>query len=394
MSTALAGTDNISDVLVQPDGKIICVGDADTPALRKEIALLRLNSNGSKDNSFGVLGEVRQDVNNRDDLVFGAALDSFGRILVCGLAVDLLNPDNIGDGFIARFDSDGDLDGGFDGDGLLVYSSPQEQSISSVYVQTDGHIVAAGSIVDPVQGRMPVLRRLLSNGQPDLTLAGDGIYIGPPTDSGGVATEVNGAIFLRSSDKIFRLNVQPSITDFKLLFETAPQRLQVKFNDDVGDSLTDFDLTIRNTTTNTNFNLGTYPLASYDHSANTATFTLNNLLADANYTATFTKSGIENRQNMNLVGDNVEDFFFLTGDADHDRDVDVNDLGILASNWQQSPRTYSQGNFDYSPDGLVAVNDLGLLASHWQQTLAPPSAPFSAPVQPSRTIKRMATEVL
>ena len=65
-------------------------------------------------------------------------------------------------------------------------------------------------------------------------------------------------------------------------------------------------------------------------------------------------------------------FLFLRGDADNDGDVDVNDLGILASNWQQSPRTFAQGDFDYS--GTVDVNDLGILASHWQQILAAPSA--------------------
>jgi hypothetical protein len=66
----------------------------------------------------------------------------------------------------------------------------------------------------------------------------------------------------------------------------------------------------------------------------------------------------------------------LAGDADRDRDVDVNDLGILASNWQQTPRTFGQGDFDYT--GTVDVNDLGILASHWQQQLAQPSASFAS----------------
>jgi hypothetical protein len=56
----------------------------------------------------------------------------------------------------------------------------------------------------------------------------------------------------------------------------------------------------------------------------------------------------------------------IPGDADHDGDVDVIDLGILATNWQQTPRTFAQGDFDHN--GTVDVNDLGILASHWQQS--------------------------
>jgi hypothetical protein len=71
--------------------------------------------------------------------------------------------------------------------------------------------------------------------------------------------------------------------------------------------------------------------------------------------------------------------YTVSGDADLDRDVDVADLGALASNWQQSNRRWSQGDFDYSATGLVDVNDLGILASQWQQILAPPSAPSARP---------------
>jgi hypothetical protein len=74
-----------------------------------------------------------------------------------------------------------------------------------------------------------------------------------------------------------------------------------------------------------------------------------------------------------MAADHDLPFFLLAEDADHDRDVDANDLGVLACNWQRSPRTFAQGDFDYN--GAVNVNDLGILASHWQQTLVPPSVP-------------------
>jgi hypothetical protein len=59
----------------------------------------------------------------------------------------------------------------------------------------------------------------------------------------------------------------------------------------------------------------------------------------------------------------------LPGDADLDGDVDVNDLGILATNWQ-GVAGWIGGDFDFN--GLVNVSDLGLLATNWQAGVGSP----------------------
>jgi hypothetical protein len=51
------------------------------------------------------------------------------------------------------------------------------------------------------------------------------------------------------------------------------------------------------------------------------------------------------------------------GDTDLDGDVDVADLGRLASSWQTAADWFG-GDFDYN--GSVDVGDLGILASNWQ----------------------------
>jgi hypothetical protein len=63
------------------------------------------------------------------------------------------------------------------------------------------------------------------------------------------------------------------------------------------------------------------------------------------------------------------------GDANLSGSVDVEDLGRLASNWQQSSRNWVQGNFDYDPARMVDVNDLGQLATNWQEGTSGPLAP-------------------
>jgi hypothetical protein len=60
------------------------------------------------------------------------------------------------------------------------------------------------------------------------------------------------------------------------------------------------------------------------------------------------------------------------GDVNLDGQVDVADLGVLATNWQTS-QPWSGGDFDYN--GTVNVNDLGLLATNWQAGVGSPLGP-------------------
>ncbi len=60
------------------------------------------------------------------------------------------------------------------------------------------------------------------------------------------------------------------------------------------------------------------------------------------------------------------------GDTNLDGQVDVTDLGKLATHWQQTA-TWSGGDFNY--DGFVDVTDLGLLATNWQAGVANPLGP-------------------
>ena len=62
------------------------------------------------------------------------------------------------------------------------------------------------------------------------------------------------------------------------------------------------------------------------------------------------------------------------GDATLDGQVDVSDLGRLATSWQTSA-PWSGGDFNY--DGFVDVTDLGALATNWQAGVGSPLGPGS-----------------
>jgi hypothetical protein len=154
---------------------------------------------------------------------------------------------------------------------------------------------------------------------------------------------------------------------------TNQQSVDVSFSEDVSSLISAGSIELTNLTTGQavpNANIA----ESYDTATNTAHFTFpgysNGVLPDGNYHGRVF-AGLPDYFGNALPADAPFDFFFLNGDANHDRTVDVSDLGILATNWQTSGKLFSEGDFNY--DGMVDVSDLGILATNWQQTLSPPA---------------------
>jgi hypothetical protein len=171
----------------------------------------------------------------------------------------------------------------------------------------------------------------------------------------------------------------PTLGSSAFEYNVSRQRAKFTFSEDVSASLSASSLHLTNLTTNQTVPNGSVALA-YDAGTNTATFTFpgfaNGVLPDGNYRATIPAGSVSDASG-NLLGTDITlDFFTLGGDANHDRHVDVSDLGILATNWQASGRTFSQGDFNY--DNRVDVTDLGILATAWQKTLAAPAAATNA----------------
>jgi hypothetical protein len=170
------------------------------------------------------------------------------------------------------------------------------------------------------------------------------------------------------------------------------QSLDVQFSENVSGLLSPQWLALTNTTTGQAIQAENIAVG-YDLATNTAHFTFPGYpygaLPDGNYQGRIV-AGLPDFFGNSLAADAPFTFFVLAGDANRDRKVDVADLGILATNWQQSGRIFSQGDFDYN--GTVDVNDLGILASHWQRQLTATSAPVLPDTQPD--FDPIAAEVL
>ncbi len=158
----------VTDVAIQADGKIVAVGSIELGPKKTDAFVTRLNTDGSPDPTFGVqrmdIGEV--------DVAEGVAVQPDGRIVVIG------NTSTHADAVVWRFDPNGSPDPTFNQGGVVVLGSTDlssEEKLYDVAVQPDGKIVVVGSQRFGVTRAM-TMWRLSSKGQPDTTFDDDGSY--------------------------------------------------------------------------------------------------------------------------------------------------------------------------------------------------------------------------
>ena len=151
-------------VIIQPDGKILIVGYTGTSNYSQIV--VRFNSDGTLDNSFGSNGAVTINIAGNSTTGLSIALQSDGKILTGG---SMWNSSS-GSYLAARLNPNGTLDTTFDGDGLksIAFSGTGFFSLGfkSLVVQSDGKIVALG--------HRNILYRMNSDGSLDTSFDGDG----------------------------------------------------------------------------------------------------------------------------------------------------------------------------------------------------------------------------
>jgi uncharacterized delta-60 repeat protein len=132
---------------LQPDGKILLAGSVSSDGFQTtDIALARLNSDGSPDTTFGQGGRVTANFFGQHNWAPALALQSDGKIALA------INGYNISfrtrDFGVARYNSDGSLDTSFGVGGKVTtdfFGEPD--GVADLFVQPDGKIVAGGFTV-------------------------------------------------------------------------------------------------------------------------------------------------------------------------------------------------------------------------------------------------------
>lgn len=175
--------DAANSVAIQPDGKIVIAGSATTAANGTDFAVVRLNTDGSRDSSFNLTGKVSVGFNlasggtNNFDAATSVAIDASGNVVLGGYA-DKGSGSSADDDFaVVRLLPNGTLDANFDADGRATIAfdlggatGSNEERAFAMTLQRDGKIVLGGrtdSSSSSTANFDMAIARLQPDGSPD-----------------------------------------------------------------------------------------------------------------------------------------------------------------------------------------------------------------------------------
>jgi len=159
-------------IFIQQDGKIISSGMFFDGTFQN-FAVFRYNSDGSLDTSFGTSGQSIIHVGSGHDFAVCMTQQNDGKILLGGYTS--INSDL--DIALVRFNSNGLLDSSFGNNGIVLTAISSSTDVAtSIAIQSDGKIVLAGYTVEGVNTNIAVLRYNLL-GTLDTTFGINGIVI-------------------------------------------------------------------------------------------------------------------------------------------------------------------------------------------------------------------------
>jgi uncharacterized delta-60 repeat protein len=192
-------TDLANAVAIQPDGKLVVVGQTykNNDYSTEDFTVARYNADGMLDDTFGSHGRVRTDFPGLAAVPSSVVIQPDGKIIVAGGAFPLFT--FLGNFEVVRYNRNGSLDSSFGEGGIVTTTFPQGSYAFDVALQSDGKIVAAGTLFvnfDPGESSNTdfALARYNADGTPDATFG----------NGGQVSTD-----FLGLEDDAFSVLIQP-----------------------------------------------------------------------------------------------------------------------------------------------------------------------------------------
>lgn len=182
---------------LQDDGKIVLAGYVISgPPTERDIAVVRLDVDGSLDGSFGTGGIVVTPATTDDDVIFACEVLSTGQILVAGKTGNGANSNVL----FAQYNSDGTSDFGFGSLGVVMFDlgNNLEEGVNTISVTSNGRIFAGGFQQVNTLSKGFVIQ-ILSDGTLETSFAGTGVFTADVSASNdevkAMATDGNGMIY-------------------------------------------------------------------------------------------------------------------------------------------------------------------------------------------------------
>ncbi|MFT3784845.1 MAG: fibronectin type III domain-containing protein [Tepidisphaeraceae bacterium] len=162
----------------------------------------------------------------------------------------------------------------------------------------------------------------------------------------------------------------PHVIGSSFIYDELPHRVMFQFDQDVSASLSTNDLYVHRY----GFDATRYPASrwslTYDNATNVATFSwtgttsghVGMMPSGFDYAATLYADDVTNADGEPLAATSSFDFFFMVGDANHDRASEQSDLDLVLAGENSPPTSplFSLGDYDYS--GVIDADDEALVS--------------------------------
>ena len=169
--------DEATAIAIQPDGKIVIVGFAETGATSTRFAVARLNADGSKDSAFGP--QIFSAGTGTAEIANDVAIQADGKIVIAGSST-INTVTGMQELAVIRLSTAGNLDSSFDTDGRSQFVTGVGVSGAngnSVAIQSDGKIVVGGRAIRSSGNDDFLAVRLKTDGILDGTFQGSGYRV-------------------------------------------------------------------------------------------------------------------------------------------------------------------------------------------------------------------------
>ncbi|HYV92928.1 MAG TPA: T9SS type A sorting domain-containing protein [Chitinophagales bacterium] len=169
--TTVIGSNNsqVRSLALQTDGKIVAGGNCGNGSTFA-FALVRYTPDGTLDNSFGSGGKVITDIGSGDDVGWSAAIQPDGKIVQAGYSYSGTYPDFA----LVRYNTDGTFDNSFGNGGKVTTEVGATGGWTyAIAIQPDGKIIEAGTISNGLNGDFALVRYNI-DGTPDSSFGNNG----------------------------------------------------------------------------------------------------------------------------------------------------------------------------------------------------------------------------
>ena len=199
-----SGTDIAYSVVLQSDGKILVAGTTTNTITGKDFLCLRYNTNGTLDTSFGNAGIFTSDLQaGSDDVAYSLALQADGKIILAGYSDNGSNKNAA----ILRLNTNGSIDTTFGNSGKtftdFIANRADEIKVVKINPLT-GAIVVGGKSATTATNSQMIIARYTSTGLIDTTFGTSGIATisNSSTIGAGTYSPVIEDLVIKSNGKI------------------------------------------------------------------------------------------------------------------------------------------------------------------------------------------------